>query len=62
MQRHQHVALQRSLFTQLPVPIAFPWLTVIVVLLCSIACAMLSSFFPARALARKPIAAVLKAV
>lgn len=51
--------LQRVLFTQLPVPITFPYTLLGLVAIGAIICAFISSFFPARALNSKPVASIM---
>jgi ABC-type antimicrobial peptide transport system permease subunit len=53
---------QRVLFTQLPITFVFPWTLLLLVILGAVACALLSSYMPARRLVRKSVASVFRTV
>merc|ERR1719273_720570 len=56
------MTLQRAIFTQLPIEFVFPGQQIILTILGSIACALVSALFPARILAGKPVASVMRTV
>lgn len=56
------MVLQRVLFTQLPVTVEFPWLLFLLVVAGAVACALLASCGPARALVRRTVAQVMRTV
>ena len=56
------MSAQRVLFTQLPVSVPFPWTLVVLVLIGSVACALVASCMPARQLMNKKIASIMRTV
>lgn len=52
--------LQRTLFTNLPIPFEFPTMIFIAILMASIACAVISTFLPARQIVKYPIAEIIR--
>ena len=56
------MSAQRVLFTQLPVSVPFPWTLVVLVLVGSVACALVASCVPARQLMNKKIASIMRTV
>jgi ABC-type antimicrobial peptide transport system permease subunit len=56
------MTLQRTLFTQLPIQFQFPLDLVGQTLLIALACAIISSYFPARALMRNSVSSVMRTV
>lgn len=56
------MAAQRVLFTQLPVPVQFPfWLLAMVIIAASF-CAVIAAWGPARALVKRPVSQVMRTV
>eukprot|EP01006_Ploeotia_vitrea_P022059 TRINITY_DN54469_c0_g1_i1.p1 TRINITY_DN54469_c0_g1~~TRINITY_DN54469_c0_g1_i1.p1 ORF type:complete len:469 (+),score=244.49 TRINITY_DN54469_c0_g1_i1:3-1409(+) len=53
---------QRILFTQLPVPMLFPYELLVVVVIGAVGCSIASSWGPARALVRRPTAQIMRAL
>ena len=56
------MSAQRVLFTQLPVSVPFPWTLVVLVLIGSVACALVASCMPARQLMNKKVASIMRTV
>eukprot|EP01102_Stenamoeba_stenopodia_P012723 TRINITY_DN4044_c0_g3_i1.p1 TRINITY_DN4044_c0_g3~~TRINITY_DN4044_c0_g3_i1.p1 ORF type:complete len:1119 (+),score=191.24 TRINITY_DN4044_c0_g3_i1:127-3483(+) len=54
------ISVQRFLFTQVPVPFAFPWINTVVVFLLSLLSAVFSSYGPASRLLKNPIVQILR--
>ena len=56
------MTIQRILFTQLPVPFAFPWALLIVVFLASIIFSILASFAPIRSVLKHRVVQIMRIV
>lgn len=56
------MALQRVLFTQLPITVQFPWPILIVVLIGAVMASFVSSYAPATNLLKRPVAQVMRTV